>query len=66
MYEKFSDLYDLLTFDIPYKTYAENIFKILAKRGIKAGNLLEIGCGTGNITRELAKGALDILAFDIS
>ncbi len=66
MYKRFSDYYDLLTFDIDYERYANNIFKILEGMGIKEGNLLEIACGTGNLTERLAKGDFEILAFDNS
>lgn len=67
MYNKFSDLYDDLVFDIDYKKYANNIFNILEKCNLKNANLLEIGAGTGNLTLELAKDkSLRILAFDNS
>lgn len=66
MYKRFSDYYDLLTFDIDYEGYANNIFKLLEGMGIKKGNLLEIACGTGNLTESLAKGDFKILAFDNS
>lgn len=66
MYKRFSDYYDLLTFDIDYDRYADNIFKILEDMGIEEGNLLEIACGTGNLTERLAKKNYEILAFDNS
>ncbi len=66
MYKKFSNYYDLLTFDIDYERYASNIFTILKDHSIKEGNILEIGCGSGNLTRKLAQGPYEILAFDNS
>lgn len=67
MYKRFSDFYDQLVFDIDYDKYAKNIFQILESYNIKKGNILEIGCGTGNLTRELAKKEdFNIHAFDIS
>ncbi|MFM1524389.1 MULTISPECIES: class I SAM-dependent DNA methyltransferase [Helcococcus] len=67
MYNRFSDFYDELVFDIDYEKYANNIFTILNKNNIKTGNILEIGCGTGNLTSELSKlKDFNILAFDNS
>lgn len=66
MYNRFSDLYDKLVFDIDYKLYAENIAKILLEKNISDASILEIGCGTGNLTQEISKISKDILAFDIS
>lgn len=66
MYKEFSNYYDILTFDIDYKKYANNIFNILDKESISNGSILEIGCGSGNLTKELAKKDFQILAFDNS
>lgn len=66
MYQEFSFYYDLLTFDINYEFYANSIVQALEKRGIKEGRILEIACGTGNLTKHLAEKNFDILAFDNS
>ncbi|MDO4779262.1 MAG: class I SAM-dependent methyltransferase [Tissierellia bacterium] len=66
MYNRFSDLYDKLVFDIDYIKYSDNIFQILQKNGILEGKILEIGCGTGNLTQQLARKNYHILAFDNS
>lgn len=67
MYKQFSDFYDQLVFDIDYKKYSNNIKEILYSDNIHSGSILEIGAGTGNLTRELAKlNDFNILAFDNS
>ena len=66
MYSRFSELYDLLTFDINYKKYAKNIMKFIENEKIEEPSILEIGCGTGNLTQELAKEGFSILALDNS
>lgn len=67
MYKQFSDFYDQLVFDIDYKKYSNNIKEILFSNSIHSGNILEIGAGTGNLTRELAKlNNFNILAIDNS
>lgn len=67
MYNRFSDFYDQLVFDIDYDKYSKNILSILEKNNIKEAQILEIGCGTGNLTQKLSKqDCLDIHAFDYS
>lgn len=66
MYNKFSTLYDSLVFDIDYDKYANNVLEILSKNNIKEANILEIACGTGNLTKYLAESTHNILAFDFS
>lgn len=67
MYRKFSDFYDELVFDIDYKKYSKNIIDILNNKNISSGNLLEIACGTGNLTLRLAENKnFKITAFDYS
>lgn len=67
MYNKFSDFYDILVFDIDYKKYANNIYKILNDNKIYSGSILEIGAGTGNLTKKLAENQnFSIQAFDYS
>ena len=67
MYKLFSDFYDQLVFDIDYEKYSNNIKEKLFLNKIYSGNILEIGAGTGNLTRELAKlSDFNILAIDNS
>lgn len=66
MYLQFANYYDSLTFDIDYEFYGQTIIKILKKQGIESGQLLEIACGTGNLTRQLSGQDFNILAFDNS
>lgn len=67
MYNKFSDLYDQLVFDIDYYKYSKNIFNILENNNIEQAQILEIGCGTGNLTEKLSDNKnLSIHAFDYS
>ena len=65
-YGEFATVYDLLTENVPYdeiaEYYDELIFGISGKRGL----LLDIGCGTGNLTMRMAAKGYDVLAADSS
>lgn len=58
--------YDVLFQKKDYKSETELLFKLSTLYGIRAPKkLLEIGCGTGNHTQELAKRAVSLISIDI-
>lgn len=62
----FYKYYDVLYQDKDYKGEIELIYKIVEKYSSnKILEVLEIGCGTGNHTKELAKKAKKVVAIDI-
>lgn len=66
MYNNFANLYDELMDDVDYEKwylYIENIFNRFKK---KPKNILEMACGTGNISYYLAKNEYDLTCFDLS
>jgi len=66
MYQEFAQVYDELMSEIDYSNWSDYISRIFlnGKREIKS--VLEFGCGTGNITCNLARKGLDITAVDLS
>ena len=58
MYDDFARVYDALMQDIQYKDWADYVFRIFLNAPIPVKRVLEFGCGTGNITLELAKKAM--------
>ena len=60
-YGEMAFVYDALMYDMPYEKWAEYIFNNVPNNS----NILELGCGTGSLTRILAK-KYDVCALDIS
>lgn len=65
-YEGFASLYDALTFDVDYAAMADFITKHLRRHAICDGLVLDLACGTGTLTLELAARGYDMLGADAS
>lgn len=66
MYEEFAQVYDTLMTEINYKEWADYLFRVMLNASSPVKSILEFGCGTGNITCELAQKGYDMTAVDIS
>ena len=66
MYEDFSYIYDKLSFDIEYETYAHNILSLVEKYKVKKDKMLELACGSGMLTNFFFDEFDEIDALDIS
>lgn len=65
-YGEFAEVYDLLTFNVPYDELADYYAKILTELGAGGGRLLDMGCGTGSLTVRLAERGFDVIGQDAS
>ena len=65
-YESFARVYDLFMDNIPYEEWCEYLAGLLEDQGIREGLVLELGCGTGNMTRLLAEKGYDMIGVDNS
>lgn len=63
-YESFARVYDLFMDNIPYEQWCEYLAGLLKEYGIRDGLVLELGCGTGNMTRLLADKGYDMIGVD--
>lgn len=66
-YNNFSYYYDDLTKNVDYKKRALYFHEIIKKfNGNTSGILLDLACGTGSISEEMAKLGYDVIGTDIS
>lgn len=64
-YGDFAAAYDALTFNVPYDEIADVYERVL--RSLTGGErLLDMGCGTGNLTVRLAERGFDVIGQDAS
>lgn len=65
-YEFLSQIYDDLMQDVNYKQWTEYIIGLIQEQGENPKNILELGCGTGNITVELLEKGYEVVGVDMS
>lgn len=65
-YSELALVYDLFMDNVPYENWADRIVKRLAAMGINEGIVCDLGCGTGKMTRLLAKKGFDMIGIDSS
>ncbi len=65
-YESFAAVYDMFMEDTEYDTWIEYIQEIWKKEHLSPKLILELGCGTGNVTGRFAKKGYGMIGIDIS
>lgn len=65
-YNSFAWVYDAFMDNIPYDQWTEYLVDLLKEHGVSKGLLLDMGCGTGNITERLAACGYDMIGIDNS
>ncbi|MCH5268066.1 MAG: class I SAM-dependent methyltransferase [Lachnospiraceae bacterium] len=66
IYGGFADTYDIFMDNIPYGDWHTYLRKLLLKQGVSDGIVVDLGCGTGNMTRLLAEDGYDMIGVDMS
>ena len=66
-YSVLAECYDALNSHIDYSKWAKSLKALLKKHGVKDGSLvLDLACGTGNVTLPLSKLGYDMIGIDLS
>lgn len=65
-YTSFAQVYDLFMDNVPYMQWCMRICEILKEHHITDGPLLDLGCGTGELTRLMAEAGYDMTGVDSS
>ena len=53
-YSSFAQVYDLFMDNVPYEEWSRYLISLLKEYQVTDGTVVELGCGTGKMTRLLA------------
>ena len=65
-YTGFAEVYDLFMDNVPYEKWCAYLRSLLEEYQVDQGLVLELGCGTGKMTRLLAQAGYDMIGVDDS
>ncbi|WP_174730093.1 class I SAM-dependent DNA methyltransferase [Mesobacillus harenae] len=65
-YGGFANLYDTLMQDIPYDDWVSLVMKQLETYQITGGRLMDLACGTGELSIRFAQAGFDVTGIDLS
>ena len=65
-YTSFAMVYDMFMDNIPYDEWCKYLLELLHKHNVSSGIMLELGCGTGSVTRRMADAGFSMIGIDNS
>lgn len=65
-YTSFAQVYDMFMDNVDYPAWSKYLIQLLKEYQVEDGLVLDLGCGTGNMTELLAKEGYDMIGVDNS
>lgn len=65
-YQKFAYLYDMLMEDVPYDEWVNWILRLSEKYKVNGKKLMDLACGTGELSVRLANRGYEVTGIDLS
>ena len=65
-YTSFAQVHDMFMDNIPYDEWCKYLIELLKKHHIDSGIMLELGCGTGSVTRRMSEAGFSMIGIDNS
>ncbi len=65
-YSGFAYVYDMFMDNVPYDEWTNYLHGLLIENGVNDGLVLDLGCGTGNVTRRLRDVGYNMIGVDLS
>jgi len=65
-YSQFANVYDCLMSDVDYKKRTSYLLKLFKKHGKTPTLLLDLACGTGGFSNEMASRGIEVIGADMS
>jgi ubiquinone/menaquinone biosynthesis C-methylase UbiE len=65
-YTSFAQVYDEFMDNIPYDEWTKYLVSLLKDNNISDGIIVDMGCGTGSVTRRLSDAGYDMIGIDNS
>lgn len=65
-YDGFAQVYDMFMDNVPYDDWCSYLRELLCENDVTSGLVLDLGCGTGNVTERLAAYGYDMIGVDNS
>src|SRR5690349_15215399 len=65
-FERVASVYDQLMHDVPYEAWIEYLHELLDARKAQPKTVLDLACGTGNVSERLAAEGFEVIGVDIA
>lgn len=65
-FKRIAPYYDSLMAGVPYRLWVDYVEQLLARLGFEPQTVIDLACGTGNVSEELARRGYDVVGVDVS